>query len=319
VESPVSLRFAIPIEVSSDCFTDQSYAMSVDQNLVIYLSQGHRMPNERWVDPRIKFPLYKFTRGAYAESFFSNGTLRLGTLYDYRREETYKAGIPDIGEGLATFVTSSVDEQGTVVPTFAHTHAINNWIYCCTEVFRPEFFEVFDADCCYEINNIEFFNAIDRVMETECTSYLLRCIRYVDNRHNVPGNDFAGVVKEVSFAHQMEVRACWQQKARPEYPVGTIPEGGSNFDPAVMQRSADYVEKEHKRMQPIIIRVPRATSYCSRKLVLKAQPKAAGMEKGTEIIYRISHRVPRSRRPQIYCKATDPVPLKASSVSFYQG
>lgn len=57
-------------------------------------------PYNLGVRPSFSFPLYKMTKREHAESFFRDGTLRLGTFSDYASEDLHGTSIGDYREGL---------------------------------------------------------------------------------------------------------------------------------------------------------------------------------------------------------------------------
>lgn len=188
-----------------------------------------------YVGKDISFPLYRFTKLKWANCFFGTGQLRLGTLFDYAKNEAYGKAIHDRHEGYYAYRVPQ-KEWKNGVPEMRFVLARNNLLLCMTTDYDERYYKEFDANCCIKINSLDFFAEIDAVLESGFTNLLLRKVIYYDKGRwdCVPDyEDFAGVMKDVSFAPQREVRALWEPV---EYPFKRDP---------LLRMSGDSCEPKH--------------------------------------------------------------------------
>lgn len=218
----------------------------------------------------IVFPLYRFTKKKWATCFFNTGQLRLGTLFDYAQNEVYGDAIHDRHEGYCAFRLPCVGDTGR--PLVRLTLARNNLALCLTETYDESMYNEFGANSCIKIEDIRFFHCIDRVLEKDFTEPLLRRVTYIDKSRwdCIPNyEDFAGVVKDLKFSNQNEVRALWEPKEKHNNTT-IIPElGHVEHDSALLVEVSEkkwfkeYAERECKSLKPKTIFVPEARKYCS--------------------------------------------------------
>lgn len=219
----------------------------------------------------LHLPLFRFTKRKWAEFFFRTGQLRLGTLFDYAKNESYGDAIHDRHEGYCAFVLPH-DQPISGRAVARVTLARNNLLLCFSEEYNEAMYAEFDADCCIVINDTRFFSCIDDELMNEFSEPLVRRVTYLNKskwdcmpKHE----DFAGVIKDIRFKDQKEVRALWEpkkehrQKAnRPAFtPEETI--GDSFLIKASEEAWFDkYVKQECKWLKPRTIFAPRAIQYC---------------------------------------------------------
>jgi hypothetical protein len=185
--------------------------------------------------------LFKYMKSKYAESFFTAGTLRIGTLHEYRNVEKYGPIVGDRGEGKKTIRTtlkpddvwteeSMPDHMRSVIKLVggARLHSsmgdfiVNEnsqdyYLFCTTSVFSKSVMKEFEADVCIAIVNVQgFFDALAATMKDRGTLLAVaKCFygtRYVrhETDHGVP----APLIKPKRYERQQEVRAIWQPHAK---------------------------------------------------------------------------------------------------------
>lgn len=227
-----------------------------------------------YIDKTIKFPLFRFTKKKWSNCFFSSGQLRLGTLFDYAMNESYGEAVHDKHEG---YYVRKLPEDKWIngKPSLHLVLARNNLLLCSSTQYDESLYEEFDADCCIRIDSIEFFNAIDKVLQKEFTALLLRKVIYYDKSSLAcaPSNeDFAGVMKNYSFSSQCEVRALWepQPKEPRDYdmyksikPIPGLHTENSLINVSETEWYQAVIKKESKLLKPKTIFVPEAVKYCT--------------------------------------------------------
>jgi hypothetical protein len=166
-------------------------------------------------DKDVKLPLYRFTKKKWANCFFNTGQLRLGTIFDYAKNESYGDAIYDRHEGYYVYRVPK-GKWANGVPEVRFVLARNNLLLCLTTDYDERHFEEFDANCCIKINSMQFFREIDSLLQDQFASPLLAKVCYYDKSRwdCCPDyEDFAGVMKDIRFAPQREVRALWEPKS----------------------------------------------------------------------------------------------------------
>lgn len=221
---------------------------------------------------KITYPLYRFTKQRYLETFFASGQLRLGTLFDYAVRENYGDAVHDRHEGYCVFRSSrpvTADGVGAIEMTLAQ----NNLLLCLTDSYDPAMYGHFEADACLSINSVEFFQCIDEVLRSEFTELLLRKVVYIDKSswNDMPASrDFAGVVKDKKFAYQREVRALWEPR-KPHTVIGPSGDTPTRITTATTRLIdvnegswfSKYAHEECEWLSPKEVFVPDARQFCS--------------------------------------------------------
>ena len=222
-------------------------------------------------DNNINFPLFRFTRKEWADRFFKTGELRLGTLFDYAKNESYGDAIHDRHEGYYVYI--KYDETPSGMPELRFTLARNNLLLCASTDYNEDFYEKFDADCCIVIESIDFYTEIDSALKSHCAPLVLCKVNYYDKSSwaCIPEYEtFAGVMKDIKFAEQKEVRALWEPQNYPmnvggfEIPPGLVdPLNNSLMDFHEETWFQDKVQQEAVWLKPTTIFVPKAAKFCS--------------------------------------------------------
>jgi len=209
--------------------------------------------------------LYKFIERDHLNSFFNNGCLRLGTLYDFKdtilhgetRGDTSEAEhhlIRDAGESLILspkkyepLFSEMFDVQGVGEITFSNLSIVaprkteDAFIFCSSYIFNEKLFRKWlheeNLDSCYKISNPRgFFSEISKAIESSAYFYANLNITYTEeyieyNSAEASLNPAFTKHKE-KYDWQFENRSVWPAKG----PYGNL--------------------------KPWIIHAPKAIQYC---------------------------------------------------------
>lgn len=184
---------------------------------------------------------YKFSSKKHTDSFLSLGSVRIGTLYDYRKQE-HVPGVSDPFEGLKHihhhFVDTSSGMTDLDLSAITQMHFVNPegirhvtlenttihqtvsapdcFIHCTSASSSRDVMAQFEgADSCFEIHMGQNFYA--RLTETLNKLVSVRfvgvhSIKYRSRHEKWGGHmgDHPAWFKEDEFADQEEVRAVWE-------------------------------------------------------------------------------------------------------------
>jgi len=192
-------------------------------------------------------PLYKYLPRQYADALLVMGTIRVGTLFDFRKTE-HARGVADSSEGTRTIlalpdreiITEDQAEKDAffgmmgarvhgkiTVPRgvrFVHKQtSTDHFIFCASTELSSRVQAEFEAtDACVEINDISGFlyeltralNAVapvrfDGIHEVQYTGRTQEqtLTRFQD--FNPAHGLHPGLIKDPSFRRQKELRAIW--------------------------------------------------------------------------------------------------------------
>lgn len=183
--------------------------------------------------------VYKYTHREHAEAMINEGKVRLGTLYDYRRQE-HGGAIGDTDEGIyKVFSDEDFEYTGPSGASPFHRHFIkgegharfqgirfehrrvthNAYMFCCSSEFSESMMQKYRAepgyDACVRINApVRFFDEISKVLGREITDWVVgNCVYLKREFHHTQEPDTSpGFVKDPLYAWQKEVRAVWIPK-----------------------------------------------------------------------------------------------------------
>jgi hypothetical protein len=158
-------------------------------------------------------PLYKYLPKRYLKAFLDRGSLKIGTLYEYRQTDAYGEDIGDKDEGLhktelclpgggeielgsntpeAEFFRKHVlrtDQQSSKVKIIlkdearvvVQSHSQDLYIYCMTAEYSASVMKKGGYDACLEIvRPSEFFQTISRKIRHKAEFNGLCAIKYMD-------------------------------------------------------------------------------------------------------------------------------------------
>ena len=174
--------------------------------------------------------LFKYMKSCHASRFKSDGTLRIGTLSEYRNVEKHGERIGDSHEGMVghfeTVATADVATLSPFVKRFVSGVAgrIENctftamyespefFVFSTALEFSRELMKEFGYDACLRIDNpAAFFKAVTLSLQNVATYEGIFPCSYTD-RFIPPGNFHAAhpaVIKDRAYESQREVRTLW--------------------------------------------------------------------------------------------------------------
>lgn len=189
--------------------------------------------------------LYKYMRREHASLLLEKGTIRIGTLYEYRNTEEHGSVIGDPEEGIKTEFMEVGKEVWTEEnqPEFSKSlikvsgpgsHNISNftlekgyhspdcYLFCTTETFDEAAMEDFEYDTCVVIEDAErFFWAIAETIKDKAEYIGAGRCQYTERRkHHAVADDInPGLIKSPEYERQREVRAIWMPKSESISPM----------------------------------------------------------------------------------------------------
>ena len=196
--------------------------------------------------------LYKYIKREHLVSFFKNGLLKIGTLYEYRDEEELGSTIGDEDEGVI-ITTLNLPETGVVdlgkntpetdyfkkhfnlhpqmyekhiklhmgpgVKFNATSESQDYYIYCASALYDKAVMEDFECDSCIEIlDTRKFFREITKKLKFKAEYEGLYNIDYdsITKSYKTPHTTHPALLKDLEYQNQVEVRALWQPKTKPK-------------------------------------------------------------------------------------------------------
>ena len=183
--------------------------------------------------------------------FFKKGSIKIGTLYEYRNEEELGGVVGDKKEGVhitelhspkgreidltdnspeSNYFRKHVlrpDQQTSNVKIvmeagaslIGQTNSPNYYIYCITSSYDEEVMTEFDCDRCIEIFEPDkFFKAVSKVIRHKGVFDGVHTISYGNKTtdHLNPHSTHPALLKEDKYSNQAEVRAIWSPKKEPK-------------------------------------------------------------------------------------------------------
>lgn len=191
--------------------------------------------------------IYKYGERVWSDLLMSDGSVRIGTLHDYRESE-HKRGISDPTEGKKS-IHHAVEYYNSSYPVGINHAAVENispfrsngfddciisginfvrefsaddcFIHCASYVLSTEVMAQFDrADSCVEIiRPSAFYKRLTEIINrnTSVHFYGLRRVIYANRNEAFNGRDFGvrpDLIKDPEFSPQYEVRAIWIPKVK---------------------------------------------------------------------------------------------------------
>ena len=182
--------------------------------------------------------LYKYMKSEHTDAFFKRGKLRIGTLYDYRKDEKSNVARMDKGEGtIILYSDEDIDSEHpeNISPIardcvsvhkgqytrfigfrFQKTVEIPNYhILCTSEEYNLKIMSAFDCDCCVQINRpTDFFQTINGCLRQKVLVHkeyhVERCIYQDRARHWLhQSGPHPALIKDPEYEYQREVRVIW--------------------------------------------------------------------------------------------------------------
>lgn len=199
-------------------------------------------------------PLYKYMPQKYLNAFLEKGSLKIGTLFEYRKNEIYGDVIGDKEEGVhvtelkipggGEIRTDSPTQEGAFIREFQkisglqvtsgritvqgsgviaiRTQSQDQYIYCMSSEFNEDVMKQFECDSCLEIIRPQhFFDAISKVIHPLGKFHMASAINYRDRTasYKEPHQFHPSLIKDGSYEYQKEWRAIWLPKSEPTGPL----------------------------------------------------------------------------------------------------
>ncbi|MGR3174681.1 MAG: hypothetical protein ACUZ8N_08800 [Candidatus Scalindua sp.] len=190
--------------------------------------------------------LFKYVMSKHADAFFQNGSIRIGTLHEYRDIEKHGSIIGDHQEGVLReeeLYENKLIKSELDVPSFVHgrikvhpgstLQLINSkiavteqspdyYMYCVTTKFDHGVMKEFGCDKCIEIKNVKkFIEGLCFCMSNKGKFIgAFNCI-YTDKVVS-PGKKppyHPALVKDPKYDNQKEVRFLWEPMNKNPQPI----------------------------------------------------------------------------------------------------
>lgn len=191
--------------------------------------------------------LYKYSKSRWADLLLSDGSVRIGTIFDFRRSE-HERGIADATEGVKSIYhgiehydsnesfginRSAVDNLGAFVIKGGGSLSLSNltlerefkfpdaYVHCTAHSLSRDVLEQFEgANSCVEIVRPSAFykyltEVINKIVPVHY--YGLHRIVYSDRREAFNGENFGrrpDLIKDPEYERQCEVRALWLPRSK---------------------------------------------------------------------------------------------------------
>jgi len=198
--------------------------------------------------------LWKYSSGPHAEKAVSAGVVRIGTLYDYRKDE-HGAMICDGREGIKIFSGTAVNlterdirgndafqmvvsaDEGSTVQigrlkmTDCRMERGDFYVFSAAASYDPETHQAWNNssgyDSCYIIRSARlFFRALSEYLRETAEFVGYAHVHYYDDSHGIDINSehvnvHPALCKPASlYSNQQEVRAIWRTlRPRPLKPI----------------------------------------------------------------------------------------------------
>jgi len=191
-------------------------------------------------------PLFKYMKAEHANKLFNCGTLRIGTLYEFRNLETYGTARGDEGEGTkeiyehiddrtiedssqnnpqSDFEKQFIKINGTVKNfkivnlTFSESQdSADCYIYCMSKKFDDKLYEKFKTNVCVKINSpYKFINAISITLRGYNANFVqLSECKYGERKQQYGVHDdyHSSIIKPIFHKLDEEVRSIWGPNKR---------------------------------------------------------------------------------------------------------
>jgi len=207
--------------------------MTKDQKLARYLaSLVPRSP--------LQIPIYKFVSRRNLDRFFDTGSIRIGTLHDFRKTEAHgkwrgdefegKSDIMqrvasknqiDKGSFLSTFINAPAGVQITDCIFIERRDFPNCYVFCTSSYFTDELFQHWHekegVDACYEIFDwIGYHREISHSLVSRADGLGSAYVTYVEG--DIDGESegrhiYPPFIKKMEYEWQSEFRGVWLHKA----------------------------------------------------------------------------------------------------------
>ena len=198
--------------------------------------------------------LYKYVKKEHLDAFFTNGSIKIGSLYEYRQVEKYGTVIGDDSEGTyitelskngeyeidmsrssaeADFFRQHVlrpDQKNTNgkirmadgAKLISRTNSPDFYIYCVSNEYDSKVMKEFGCDSCIEILRPDiFFKAVTKKIRHKASYENVVNIVYGNKtaHYTTPHQVHPAIKKGFEYGYQKEVRAIWTPKKEIKSPL----------------------------------------------------------------------------------------------------
>lgn len=207
--------------------------------------------------------LYKYMQSKYAKLFFHNGSIRIGTLMDFKKNHSSNEAIGDKNEGSHIVLMNTKEpltnenitkEQENLIKDMftlgprgitcelnirKEIKSPDRYVYCLSKEPSLKAMKSFDCDICLEISNVQaFLNLITRKIRNK--SHIVAWqgdVKYIDKTYDfkLDSGISPSITKDLKFSYQKEYRVIWN-------PIN--------------------IKSIDSELKPLIINVPDAKRYC---------------------------------------------------------
>ena len=187
-----------------------------------------------------QLPVYKFVSRRWLAGFFDSGSVRVGTLHDFRKIEAHGKSRGDAFEGksnvvqhvpfadriekdtfLSTFFAPGSAAQFTNSTFFEKRDFPNSFVFCTSSHFSDDLLlrwhEEEKVDACYEIFDWQGYHAeITMKLAPMADSLGAQYVRYVTgdiNGESEQRHILAPFIKKQEYDWQSEFRGVWIHKS----------------------------------------------------------------------------------------------------------
>lgn len=184
--------------------------------------------------------LYKYMKSEHAEMFFRNGTLRIGTLFDFKKNENFNEAVGDKHEGShypymdvvepiysgnmnslqKSFLKGAISlAPGASISNLKIVREVTSsdfFVFCMTTEPSRDAMEEFECDICIEIADpTSFIKALTRKVKSKTgdlawhghVTYMRKDYPYMKETGLHPA-----CTKDERYMYQKEYRAIWHAR-----------------------------------------------------------------------------------------------------------
>jgi hypothetical protein len=198
------------------------------------------IPPGTYQKPVYQMPVYKFVSRKNLDRFFDSGSIRVGTLHDFRKIEAHGKYRGDPAEGKNNIIqhvefTNRI-EEGSFLSKFISPESTgifenclfyeqrdfpNSFVFCTSSYFSDELFQLWHenegVDACYEICNWQAYKReitkkLAPVADAIASSYVTYVTGDIDGESEQRGI-LPPFIKQREYDWQSEFRGVWLHKA----------------------------------------------------------------------------------------------------------
>ncbi len=195
--------------------------------------------------------LFKYIKKEHLDAFFSKGSLKIGSLYEYRKVEQYGDVVGDIKEGInetvferpetyeidlsdqspeSNFFRERFDIKGPGIKILmpagskiiSRDHSPDFYIYCVTTEFSIDAMNAFGCDSCIEIINPELFlHSISKKIRHKASFEGGAPVTYCNKvtNYSSPPPAHPALMKSIEYSYQKEFRWLWRPNKEIKSPI----------------------------------------------------------------------------------------------------